>query len=285
MQQECSTQSMQEDTIDLRELFEILKRRKKLIGIVTAAVTILATVYAFVIAKPVYEAKVMLEVGKINGKTFENTGQIKQRLLFQYGKREGRRAYITPVRIPKGAVDMLEIVASGGERNAVVSFLKKVVQEIASEGERQIARYVVMQKRLIALAENDIALSKKSLEQYQKMMTSDMHGSRSSSDEAMNGLYIIQMSQHQIQMQTLQSHIFSLESKLVTLQQSIDPGMLKHTRMVGKVDAPEVPVKPKKLLMVIVAFITGLMLSVFLAFFLEFVSGLKEEEKNTEKES
>ena len=124
---------MQEDTIDLRELFEILKRRKKLIVVVTAAVTIFAIVYAFVIAKPVYEAKVMLEIGKISGKAFESTGQIKQRLLFQYGKQKGEGISITQVRIPKGAADMIEIVASGGESSAVASFLKKVVQEIESE--------------------------------------------------------------------------------------------------------------------------------------------------------
>jgi uncharacterized protein involved in exopolysaccharide biosynthesis len=39
----------------------------------------------------------------------------------------------------------------------------------------------------------------------------------------------------------------------------------------------EHPIQPKKKLIVIVAFITGLMLSVFLAFFLEFLAGSKEE--------
>jgi len=36
-------------------------------------------------------------------------------------------------------------------------------------------------------------------------------------------------------------------------------------------------VKPKKALIIIVAFITGLMFSIFLAFFLAFLRGLKEE--------
>ena len=51
-----------------------------------------------------------------------------------------------------------------------------------------------------------------------------------------------------------------------------------NTEIVGSIITQDKPVKPKKKLIVIVAFITGLMLSVFLAFFLEFLSGVRREE-------
>ncbi len=51
----------------------------------------------------------------------------------------------------------------------------------------------------------------------------------------------------------------------------------EKTRQVGEVTVAQLPSKTK--LIVAVAFVTGLMLSVFLVFFIEFIKGLKEDEK------
>lgn len=51
------------------------------------------------------------------------------------------------------------------------------------------------------------------------------------------------------------------------------------TKQVGEVKLDNIPInKPKKKLIVVVAFITGLILSIFLVFFLEFVKSFKKEE-------
>jgi uncharacterized protein involved in exopolysaccharide biosynthesis len=57
--------------------------------------------------------------------------------------------------------------------------------------------------------------------------------------------------------------------------------MVKPTHTIGGVKTLEYPIQPKKKLIRIVAFITCLMLSVFLAFFLEFVEGLRKEEQDS----
>jgi len=56
------------------------------------------------------------------------------------------------------------------------------------------------------------------------------------------------------------------------------PYNYKNTEIIGEIITKDHPVKPKKKLIVIVAFITGLMLAVFLAFFLEFIRSSREEE-------
>ena len=66
-----NTQYIEEDKIDLRELFSVLKRRKKLIWSVTALFTLLALVYVF-IAKPVYSGKVMIEIGQLTNHQFND---------------------------------------------------------------------------------------------------------------------------------------------------------------------------------------------------------------------
>ena len=52
------------------------------------------------------------------------------------------------------------------------------------------------------------------------------------------------------------------------------------TKQIGNITIDEQPINlPKKKLIITVAFVTGLILSIFLVFFLEFIKGFKEEEK------
>jgi len=54
---------------------------------------------------------------------------------------------------------------------------------------------------------------------------------------------------------------------------------IRSSKLVGEITVSDKAVKPKKTLVVVVAFITGLILSIFLAFFMEFIQGAKREEQ------
>ncbi len=51
----------------------------------------------------------------------------------------------------------------------------------------------------------------------------------------------------------------------------------KNTTIVGDIITNDYPAKPKKKLIIAVAFVTGLIFSVFLVFFLEFIKSFKED--------
>jgi hypothetical protein len=67
----------------------------------------------------------------------------------------------------------------------------------------------------------------------------------------------------------------AIQTKIKQLKLSLSNTF--NTKEVGKPLIFDHPVKPKKKLIIIVAFITGFILSIFLVFFIEFVKGLKEE--------
>lgn len=69
-----------------------------------------------------------------------------------------------------------------------------------------------------------------------------------------------------------------LERKTL-LEQEMQPHNYKNTAVVGQIMTNEYPIKPKKKLIVVVAFVTGFILSIFLVFFMEFVKSFKDEEK------
>ena len=69
-----------------------------------------------------------------------------------------------------------------------------------------------------------------------------------------------------------------LEEKIQQLIYNMSNQNIQNSKVIGEYIIKDSPVKPKKKLIIIIAFITGLMLSIFLAFFLEFIRNTKKEE-------
>ena len=282
---ENNPQYVQQDTIDLRELFAILKRRKKMIWGVTSLFTLLALIYVFVVAKPVYEVKAMIQIGQINEKSIDNINDIKQKLDYEYQvnvkDKEIELPRVKAISIPKKSNTILSINIHGYSNEEAIKYIQNVINTIESKYKNKTDLYIDNQKKLIELTQDDIRENQKDLDQLRTQLDiySEKILSLSSEDAALAGIYALQIGQKQSQLQSLKKHISSLKTKEQNLKLSLTPFKMKPTHLVGEIETLEKPIKPKKKLIVIVAFITGLMLSVFLAFFLEFIKGMKEEEK------
>ena len=201
---EQTTNNTQNDVIDLRELWQVLIKRKIMIVLLTLLITIGAIIYA-VTAKPVYSGSAMLEVGQIVNEQFSD------------GKYSSlKREYIDNL-------DTLKILVS--KTSGVSTSIPKKTKLLT-----------------ISINSNDKTHIKKKLE------------------EAI-------------------SYVLDRHKELAKLY-SGQNAKIKMTQLVGDITVGDTAIKPKRKLIVIVAFITGLMLSVFLAFFLEFIGGMKKEENS-----
>ncbi len=281
------TVQLQENTIDLSELFQTLKRRKKMILLITLLVTLLAAVYAWT-AKPVYEVKAMIEVGKLEAgtkdeKSLDNVADIKQKLEYIYGVKSKKKKHYPKVKsigLNKQAKGVFTVTVEGHSNEEAIALVEKIIQKIEKEYQEKIDTYVNSKKELIALTREDIETAKQNLEKIEK--TLDNYSQKimniTAEDAALAGIYTIQISQNQKTIQSLQARISTLKANVYDKELSITPLRIKQTHIVGEVEVLDKPVKPKKVLIVIVAFITGLMLSIFLVFFLEFLKGVREEE-------
>lgn len=76
---------------------------------------------------------------------------------------------------------------------------------------------------------------------------------------------------------TIPEQNISLQQKIDQLKDSISSTNIRNSTLVGDYIIHDYPIKPKKKLIVIVAFITGFILSIFLVFFLQFMQNFKEE--------
>ncbi|MDT8337603.1 MAG: Wzz/FepE/Etk N-terminal domain-containing protein [Sulfurimonas sp.] len=83
--------------------------------------------------------------------------------------------------------------------------------------------------------------------------------------------------QHQIDVE-LESKKIKLNEEIDKLNYKITAQNIRNSEIVGNFITKDYPIKPKKSLIVIVAFVTGLILSIFFVFLLEFIRNEKEQQ-------
>lgn len=272
------------EVIDLRDLWRVIREGKKTIFLVTSLFLVFTIVYIFTV-RPVYEVRAMVEVGKINDKPLGNVNDVKEKLSYLYGLKS-KKVLDLPrakaINITKKSKNTFSVVVEGYDNNTSIAFINKMIQKIEQEYAEKTNEYINTQKGLIELAQKDIKNAENSLNKVENTLRDYNHKiiNIKSEDAALAGIYTMQISQNQTLKQALQKEISALKTKVYRLQLSISPLKIKKTDIVGSVDVLDRPVKPKKVLILIVSFITGLMFSVFLVFFFSFLrEGKKVEEE------
>ena len=75
----------------------------------------------------------------------------------------------------------------------------------------------------------------------------------------------------------LTNSLYKLEDQKRTIELLLLPHNYKNTQIVGEIMTNDFPTKPKKKLIVAVAFVTGFIISIFLVFFIQFIQGIRKE--------
>jgi LPS O-antigen subunit length determinant protein (WzzB/FepE family) len=74
-----------------------------------------------------------------------------------------------------------------------------------------------------------------------------------------------------------ENKIPDIKDQIRSLELSMAAHNAKNSDLVGKIIVPDFPAKPKKKLIVAVAFVTGFILSIFIVFLMDFIKSFKEE--------
>ena len=278
MQQQC----YEEDTIDLRELWAVLRKRKRLIWFITGVVTLAALAYVLLV-RPVYEVKGVVELAQIDKKAVQNANDLRQKLSFIYGvnTKGKKREYpiVQAITLPKKSKNLLIVTARGYNNTSAKKKLENVIEYVKKIQDKELKFYVETQKKSLALTTSDlkrnqqlIAQIQEDLKNYQKKLLSI-----SKQSAALAGIYSIEIGKKQTELNSIINKIYALKNSVNNIELSMSPLRIHKTVIVGNIEELDKPVKPKKKLIVIVSFITGLMLSIFLAFFLEFIQSERKE--------
>ena len=308
---------IQEDEIDLREIFKSIFERKYFILIFTLIITILAIIYVN-IKTPIYEAKAVIEIGSYKTESDEvrvvdNLNEFSKKLstiFIDLRKNDiEKESEITNMSISKGMKNYIEISSQAisndlalKEIEAVLSFTKdehgKFLNDIKEKNKIQISNIDNSVKNLqeqIVNIDRKIELYEKNvinLEEQMKFVLESLKNINSL-DPSIAALKLMEKRDISNDIISNKSQLFDLMikkesisnleiNKLIERKKILESLTLdyniKNSDIVGKIQINDYPVKPKKALVVVVSFVTGFILSIFIIFFMQFIQGLKKEE-------
>ena len=310
---------IEEDEIDLVELFKTLVKRKWFIVIFTMAVTVLAVVYAYM-KTPIYEVKALVEIGSYkvgnnnnnnNRILLDNATQLVRKLnviFIDIVKNEkDRESKISSISIPKKAKNFIEIKSESISNELAIKEIQKVITYIQSKHKRVLSdikknreleiKNIDMQienikTKELGFLEEEIKLAQDNISKYKKDLNEIKIEIKSQKklNPTFAALSLMEKRDLNVQVRTLEKSIIKLKvqkNRLLTsgvnqliekkniLESMLLPYNYKNSEVVGKIITNDYPVKPKKKLIVAVAFVMGFILSIFLVF----IRSMKEESK------
>ncbi len=310
--------AVQEDEIDLRELFKTLVKHKMKIVLITLAVTISAVIYALSAPK-VYEAKAILRIGEYktensNDKVvLSDANVLSKELGILYidilKNAKDKEAKIDRIEVPKNQKNFLEITANGSSNKAAETEIQKVVDYVQEKHKKVLddvkniyeARAKQVEGKLMLLKTKTLPSLQEKIGRYKKdvavyeanfldvqsnlkkikvsnptLATLQINEQRYLADiiiKLKDSLESFENQKNNIEVVEIEK----LEEELKALKVLMEPYNYKNTEIVGAIMTNEYPIKPKKSLIVAVSFVTGLILSIFFVFFLEFIRNDKNE--------
>ena len=302
---------IQEDEIDLKELFKTIWAKKIFIVIFTLVVTILAGFYAYS-KTPIYEAKALLEIGeyKINNTTknsVDDASTLEKKLSTLFVDMEknlkDKTSEISNISVVKGLKNFLEIKSESTSNEEAKNEILKVLTFVQNEHEKildDVKKQKEMELRNIDLQISDIKSKSvalidkkienniknlKSLEEQLKQVDENLKKidtlnpslaalklmEKRDITNSINTITIQNFELESKKDELLTTTLYKLEESKKIIELSLLPHNYKNTQIVGEIMTNDFPTKPKKKLIVAVAFVTGFIISIFLVFLFNFI--------------
>lgn len=304
-----------EEEIDLRELFLIVARKKYLILGFTLLITLLAVIYVS-IKTPIYEVKALLEIGNYKAEQtiiLDDANELSQKLstiFINLKKNDTNKEFeITKISTLKGMKNFIEISSESASNdlgikglNEIIIYTKdihsKLLKDVKEKNDLEVKNIDLMilniQNDKIVNINKKIELYDQNIINLEEQMKSVIETLKNmnSLDYSVTALKLMEKRDISNEIITNKSNLYDLIEKKENLI-NIDlnklserkklletlslPHNLKNTEVVGNILTDDNPIKPKKALIVVVAFVTGFILSIFLVFFMQFVNSMRKE--------
>ncbi|WP_216081156.1 Wzz/FepE/Etk N-terminal domain-containing protein [Aliarcobacter butzleri] len=310
---------LQEDEIDLKELFKTLWSYKKFILIFTFIVTVLSIIYVS-LKTPTYQVTALVELGSYKTESdqdviIDNADNLSKKLTTIFidlrKNVENKNFEITKIVTVKGMKNFIEISSEALSNTQAIEGLNEVIEHIKSEHSKlldDVKEKNEFQLKNISLSIKNIEEDKlvnieKKIELYQQnilnleeqmVSVTETLKNINRLDPAISALKLMEKRDISNAIISNKSNLYDLIEKKenlinIEINKLLDrkkiletlslPHNLKNSEVVGSILVNEHPIKPKKSLIVVVSFVTGFILSIFLVFFIQFVNSMKREDK------
>jgi len=261
---------------EINEILDTILKYKRLIFGITTLFIILAFLYASFVLKPIYQADILLKIATTNTAIIDNEDKIVEilRSRYSFNKPQDRQnAYISGIIKPRYSKGVVRVYARGHSKESIKDILHKVIAKISKEHNITVELYIKDQHQIIANVEENILdiKSQKSALISQNSTLQDKIKNINSSELALVGVYAVSMLRNDNIILELNKQIINQNNFLVALKTTLQPHRTFNTKLEGGVHFKPKALTPSRRLILIVGFATGLLFSILLALFLQFL--------------
>ncbi len=269
---------MKEYPIDLVDCLRVIWKRKILI-IVGTLVCLVAGGVVNLRLPEIYRAEALISIGKtVNSRSvslspsfarFDTPKNLAKSIPAEYGlNKEEALKYPLEVEVFRDP-SMIKVIMDGPERRKAEELLKGVVNKLIDDHLRRVESSVQPYRVYIGELETDIKMIQKDIAQSEAEL-------KKMNIEKTDPVAVVMVKNNLWQMRT---NLRDMKQNLLRYLSVADRLSEYKTRVIGGVKAEKTPVKPKKKLNVIIGGFVGLTMSLFLAFFMEYLGKVREREK------
>jgi len=264
---------------EVNEILNTIFNYKKLIFGITIIFIIVASIYAFLIQKPIYEADLLIKIATKNTFVIEDESTMVQILSSRYDfKNHKNMAYISNIIKPRYSKGVIRIFAKGYSTDSIKSLLHKEILKMVDENNQTLQLYIKDQQTIIDNVKKDIENMEhqtNSLISQNKIFQSKLDNI-DNSELAFIGVYSVSMLRNDRTIIELNQNILKQKSFLVSLNTTLQPNRTFNTQMVGDIHFKPKAITPSIRLILILGFVTGLLFSILLSLFLQFLKDRRE---------
>lgn len=253
-----------DEAVSLRDLWRVLVDRRRLIVATFAVVVAAGLGYVFV-KSPVYEASARIRVGQVAGTGLIETVEVlSSRLMAKYGEIVATgvsrpRPFLVRAGAPRGVTGVIDLVAEGDTPGDAVAMLERIHAEIRVLHDDTYRRGVALLDEAIRNIDERRAALQKQLDESAALL--ERLGRR---NVALASLVILERSHLAALMTELDAEKPRLAQKLLLPQTS-------PTELVEPITAPASPSAPRKVPIVVLFAVVGLVGGVMLALVADFL--------------
>ncbi len=261
-------------------------RRPRLILSITAFMTLCAILYAFFIATPIYEAQAMIQVGKINGNYVEPIKSTREKLAFTHqldtwGDSK-KLPLVSSAVVVAGQTDLILVKTIGHSNDDAVGLLRNKVDTLIKQQTKDVKKAQKAYKTTVKTTEFQLKSAKSSIKESRHNIADyDRKVLKlTKNDVALLGAYFLETWKLRANIEKQENWIGSVSHQLGRARlMLIDT---KPPQLVGEIIISDKPAKPRKALIITVGFVSGLLFSLLVVFFLDFLFEMREKRAKDE---
>lgn len=258
---------------EIDAIIELLLEYKKLIAIVTVVTLFVATLYAFVIYKPIYQATALLQLAKKNTFILEEADTVREKLVSRYHIYTDPNQplpYISNIQKPKYSTGFLEITALAYNKSELREILTKSVAQIQQEHNISIESYSTNQKSILRQSNANTESMNRQIDALKTKNQTLTNQLKELSNEqlALIAINTVTIIKNETEMIRLEEVALRQSNYSNSLEITLNPTRTFNTKLIDGINIHPKPITPSKKIIIIVGFVSGLLLGLLLSFFL-----------------